>query len=67
MFNVFGKKEVSSTDPVSDCQQKRDWAGLAKAYYQMGVEAMEQERLNEANLWLCRSDTIYSAVDETYE
>lgn len=67
MFNVFGKKEVSSTDPVSDCQQKRDWAGLAKAYYQMGVEAMEQERLNEANLWLCRSDTIYSAVDEIYE
>ena len=46
MFNVFGKKEVSNTDPVSDCQQKRDWVGLAKAYYQVGVEAMEQERLN---------------------
>lgn len=66
MFNLFGKKEASA-DSVGDCQRKKDWAGLAKAYYRMGVEAMEQDRLNEANLWLHRADTIYSAVDEIYE
>ena len=61
MFNLFGKKEVSPLERIGECQRKKDWVGLVKAYYQLGVDAMEQGRLNEANLWLCRADTIYSA------
>lgn len=67
MFNLFGKKEASPAERIQECQQKKDWAGLVRAYYQLGVEAMEQERLNEANLWLCRADTIYNARDAVYE
>lgn len=67
MFNLFGKKDASPLDRIGECQRKRDWAGLARTYYQMGVNAMEQGKLCEANLWLSRADTIYSAVDEVYE
>lgn len=67
MFNLFGKKEVSPLERIGECQRKKDWVGLVKAYYQLGVDAMEQGRLNEANLWLCRADTIYSARDAVYE
>lgn len=68
MFGLFGKKEDKSPeDRLVSLQKKRDWAGLAKAYYEMGVAAMNQGDLNHAQLWLHRADTIYSAKDEVYE
>jgi len=68
MFGLFGKKENKSPEErLADCQRKKDWAGLAKAYYEMGVAAMDQGDLNRATLWLHRADTIYSARDEVYE
>lgn len=63
MFHLFSKK-IGSPE---ECQQKRDWAGLAKAYYQLGTEAMEAGKLNQAQLWLNRADTIYSADDAIYK
>lgn len=67
MFNLFGKKESSPRERLAECERKQDWTGLVKAYYQMGVDAMEQGNLNEAVLWLHRADTIYSAQDDIYE
>lgn len=68
MFGLFGKKEgKAGEDRVAECQKKKDWAGLAKAYYEMGVSAMEAGDLEHAQLWLHRSDTIYSADDDVYE
>lgn len=67
MFNLFGKKENPPRERLAECTRKRDWAGLVKAYYQLGVDAMEQGNLNEAVLWLHRADTIYSAQDDLYE
>ncbi len=68
MFDLFGKKGGRSPqERVDACQKKGDWAGLARAYYDMGVAAMEQEDLNSAALWLHRADTVYSARDEVYE
>lgn len=62
MLHLFSKK----TGSPEECQQKRDWAGLAKAYYQLGKDAMEAGKLNQAQLWLNRADTIYSADDAVY-
>lgn len=68
MFGLFGKKETKNPEEqIIDFQKKRNWAGLAKAYYQLGKEAMENGDLNRAQLWLHRADTIYSARDEVYE
>ena len=68
MFGLFGKKETKSPEErLTACQQKKDWAGLARAYYDLGVAAMDQGDLNRAVLWLHRADTIYSAKDETYD
>lgn len=64
----FGKKETKTPEErLGDLQKKKDWAGLAKAYYEMGTAAMEQGDLNRAQLWLHRADTIYSADDAVYE
>lgn len=67
MFHLFGKKPGSPKEHLAECQKKQDWAGLAKAYYQMGVDAMEEGDLNSAQLWLHRADTIYSARDAVYK
>ena len=67
MFNLFGKKSLSSEESLAECQRKQNWAGLAKACYQMGVDAMEHGELNRAQLWLHRADTIYSAQDSVYK
>ena len=67
MLKIFGKKEGSLEEQLAECQQKKDWAGMAKAYYQLGVAAMEKGELNQAQLWLCRADTIYSADDRVYK
>ena len=68
MFGLFGKKEAAAPEErLANLQNKKDWAGLAKAYYELGTAAMEQGDLNHAQLWLHRADTIYSADDTTYE
>lgn len=68
MFGIFGKKEAKTPENrLADLQKKRDWAGLARAYYDLGVTAMEKGDLNQAQLWLHRADTIYSADDATYD
>ena len=41
MFNLFGKKEASPAERIHECQRKKDWAGLVRAYYQLGVEAID--------------------------
>lgn len=64
----FGKKEAKTPEErLAEPQKKRDWAGLVKVYYELGVSAMDGGDLNHAQLWLHRADTIYSADDTTYE
>ncbi len=64
----FGKKEAKTPEErLADLQKKKDWAGLARTYYEMGVAAMGAGDLNKAQLWLHRADTIYSADDAVYE
>ena len=64
----FGKKEAKTLEErLAELEKKQDWAGLAKAYYELGVSAMDGGDLNHAQLWLHRADTIYSADDTTYE
>ena len=68
MFGLFGKKQTKEPEEqVRDCQTKQDWAGLVRAYYQLGREAMDRGNQNQAQLWLHRADTIYSARDEIYD
>lgn len=62
---LFQKKKKPGS--VEECQKNQDWTGLAKCYYQMGVDAMEAGDLNHAQLWLSRADTIYSADDDIYD
>lgn len=52
---------------IEECQRKQDWPGLARSYYQLGVNAMKAGDLNHAQLWLHRADTIYSADDAIYD
>lgn len=66
MFGLFEKKK-SPEERVEESLKKRDWDGLAKAYYDLGVAAMDKGDMNKAVLWLNRADTVYSASDEVYE
>lgn len=68
MFGLFEKKASGNLEErLPELQKKKDWAGLAKAYYELGAAAMDAGDLNRAALWLHRADTIYSAKDEVYE
>lgn len=68
MFGLFQKKTAKTAeDRLTGLEKKKDWAELSKAYYELGVAAMEQGDLNKAQLWLHRADTIYSAKDEIYD
>lgn len=68
MSGLLKKKETKTLEErLIDCQMKRDWAELAKTYYELGVTAMDSGDLNRAQLWLSRADTVYSAKDEVYE
>ncbi|NBI10286.1 hypothetical protein D1641_09730 [Colidextribacter sp. OB.20] len=67
MFGFGKKAEKAPEDRLAELEKKKDWAGLVKAYYEMGVAAMEAGDLNHAQLWLHRADTIYSADDAIYE
>ena len=64
----FGKKEVKAPEErLAEFQRKRDWAGVSRAYYELGVAAMDTADLHKAQLWLHRADTIYSADDNIYD
>lgn len=68
MFGLFKKKEANTPEErLAECEKKKDWAGLAKAYYELGAAAMEAGELNKARLWLHRADTVFSANDGVYE
>ena len=65
MLGLFEKKK-SPEERVEKCLEKKDWDGLSRTYYDMGVSSMDSGELNKAVLWLNRADTIYSACDEVY-
>lgn len=68
MFGLFGKKENGTPEErLAESRKKQDWVGLARAYYDLGVAAMDRGAANEAVLWLHRADTVYSARDEVFE
>ncbi|MCI9336714.1 MAG: hypothetical protein HFH93_04070 [Lachnospiraceae bacterium] len=67
MFGLSKSKSKNPEEQLKSCQQKRDWAGLARAYYDMGTAAMEEKDLYRAVLWLHRADTIFSADDRVYK
>lgn len=60
-------KNNNKAGSIEECQRKQDWPGLARSYYQLGVNAMKAGDLNHAQLWLHRADTIYSADDAIYD
>ena len=66
MLGLFEKKKTPE-ERLEKCLEKKDWDGLARAYYDLGAAAMDQGDLNKAVLWLNRADTVYSASDGTYE
>ena len=38
----FGKKEVKAMEErLADLQRKKDWAGVSRTYYELGVTAMD--------------------------
>ncbi len=61
------EKETVLEERLLACQKSKDWAGLARTYYELGVQAMETGDLNRAWLWLHRADTVYSAQDDVCE
>lgn len=67
MFHLFEKRGAVLEKRLSEYQRKQDWAGLAKACYQLGAEAMDKGNPNHALLWLGRADTIYSSEEAVYE
>ena len=43
MFGLFQKKTAKTAeDRLTGLEKKKDWAELSKAYYELGVAAMEQ-------------------------
>lgn len=66
MFGLFDNKK-NPEERLKKCLEKKDWDGLARAYYDLGTAAMDNGDLNRAVLWLSRADTVYSASDGVYE
>ena len=66
MFGLFEKKK-NPKEQMEQCLEKKDWDGLARAYYDLGVTAMDNGEPNKAVLWLSRADTVYSASDKVYK
>ena len=64
----FGKKEGNAPEErLAEFQRQKDWAGVSRTYYELGVAAMDAGSLNKAQLWLHRADTIYSADGNIYD
>ena len=64
----FGKKEGNAPEErLAEFQRKKDWAGVSRTYYELGVAAMDAGSLNKAQLWLHRADTIHSADGNIYD
>ena len=64
----FGKKEGKAPEErLAEFQRQKDWAGVSRTYYELGVAAMDAGSLNKAQLWLHRADTIYSADGNIYD
>ena len=67
----FGKKKIKADNApekrLAEFQRKKDWAGVSRTYYELGVTAMDAGNLHKAQLWLHRADTIYSADDNIYD
>ena len=64
----FGKKEGKAPEErLAELQRKKDWAGVSRTYYELGVAAMDAGGLYKAQLWLRRADTIYSADNDVYD
>lgn len=67
LFDRFKKQEGPADLDV--LQAKNDWAGLARAYFSIGKDALDKGDPDRARLWLGRcqaltdsSDSIYGAV-----
>lgn len=68
VFGFFHKKDKTApAERLEDCRRRRDYPGLARACYDLGVEHMERGELERAFLRLSQADAIYSARDEIYE
>lgn len=68
MFNLFKKKvDASPEERAAACAGRKDYAGLAKAYYDMGRAAQETGDQGRAMVWFSRADTVYSARDDVYD
>ena len=68
MFSLFKKKEDAAPEErLAACLQKKDYAGLARAYYDMGKAALSAGDEGKAMLWFGRADTVYSARDDVYD
>lgn len=65
MFGLFEKK--GPEERVRASLRRKNWDGLSRAYYDLGVAAMEQGDFSRAVLWLGRADTVYSANDKVYK
>lgn len=66
MFGLFEKKK-NPKEQMEQCLEKKDWDGLARAYYDLGVTAMDNGEPTKAVLWLSWADTVYSASDRIYK
>lgn len=66
MFGLFDNNK-SPEERLETCLKKKDWDGVARAYYDLGTAAMDHGDFNSAVLWLSRADTVYSASDGVYK
>ena len=65
MFNLF-KKSAAPEERLAACLAKKDYPGLARAYYDMGKAAMEAGDPGRAMLWLIRRRHIRGIGGKTH-
>lgn len=68
---LFGKGQENSLEgllaSLKQAQERRDFVGSAKLYYQIGEKYFKQGNLEKAWLYLMRFDTLSGSRDEIYE
>ena len=52
---------------ILNLEKNKDWVNLAKAYYNLGVEAQENNDFYKAYMWFMRATNIYSENDDIYK